>query len=117
MADIQLAGNEHFGFKLYKNSLGVRIYGVDANGSLSFELAQLRIGPDKVPLSLVFYIDATFMKNGIPVRPIYGKYYMRMSHVILYVTSHIFWQWAVSTTIGVSCQNCMLGGHWPCFLF
>ena len=73
MAYIRLAGNQHFGFKLYKNSQGERIFGDDANGSVSFELTQLWVGPDRVPLLLVFYIDATFLKNGIPVRSIYGK--------------------------------------------
>ena len=67
MPDIRLAGNQHFGFKLFKNSQGERIYGGDANGSVSLDLALLRIGLDRVQLSLVFYINAKFMKNGIPV--------------------------------------------------
>jgi len=85
MADIRLAGNQHFSFKMSKNSKGERIFGGDANGSVSFELAQLRIGPNRVPLSLVLYIDGTFMKNGMPVRPIYCKLCicdMVISHVI-----------------------------------
>ena len=41
MADIELAEYQHFGFNMYKNSQGERIFGGDANGSVSFELAQL----------------------------------------------------------------------------
>ena len=74
MADSRLAGSQHFGFKEYKDSGGNRIYGGHANGSISFELAQMRVGANKVPLSLVLYIDGTFIKNGIPVRPIYRTY-------------------------------------------
>ena len=51
-----------------------RILGGHANGSISFQLAQMRIGADKVPISIVLYIDATFIKRGIPIRPIYCKY-------------------------------------------
>ena len=51
-----------------------RILGGHANGSISFQLAQMRIGADKVPISIVLYIDATFIKRGIPFRPIYCKY-------------------------------------------
>ncbi len=47
-----------------------------SNGSVTFQLAQIRVGADKVPVSLVslvIYIDATYIKRGIPVRPIYCK--------------------------------------------
>ena len=44
-----------------------------SNGSVSFQLAQIRVGADKVPVSLVIYIDATYIKRGIPIRPIYCK--------------------------------------------
>ena len=74
MADPRLEGCQHFCFKEYKDGAGNRIYGGHANGSISFELAQMRVGSDKVPLSLVLYIDGTFIKNGIPVRPIYRMY-------------------------------------------
>ena len=67
MAGIRLAGNQHFAFELSKDSQGQGIYGGDANGSIGFELAQLRIGPDRVPISLVLYINRTFIKNGIPM--------------------------------------------------
>lgn len=71
LSDERLAGCQHFGFKEYKNSRGERILACDANGSVTFQLAQMRIGPDKVPISIVLYIDGTFIKRGIPIRPIY----------------------------------------------
>ncbi len=37
---------------------------------LGDELAQVRCGPDCVPVSLVIYIDGSFIKHGIPVKPI-----------------------------------------------
>jgi hypothetical protein len=36
------------------------------------KLAQVQCGPDCVPVSLVIYIDGSFIKHGIPVKPIYG---------------------------------------------
>jgi len=71
LADERLEGCQHFAFKEYKNSKGERILGGHANGSITFQLAQLRVGPGKVPISIVLYIDATFIKRGIPIRPIY----------------------------------------------
>ena len=72
LADERLAGCQHFAFKEYKNAKGERILGGHANGSVSFQIAQTRVGPGKVPISIVLYIDATFLKRGIPIRPIYG---------------------------------------------
>ncbi len=46
---------------------------MELNGSLKFELAQFRLGPGTVPISIVLYIDATFIKHGIPIRPIYSE--------------------------------------------
>ena len=42
-----------------------------ANSGLSFQSAQARVGPDCTPLSLVVYIDGSFIKQGIPIKPIY----------------------------------------------
>jgi hypothetical protein len=28
---------------------------------------------DKVPVSIVLYIDGTYLKKGIPIRPVYSK--------------------------------------------
>ena len=73
IADERLEGCQHFAFKEYKNANGDRILGGHANGSVSFQLAQARVGPGKVPISIILYIDATFLKRGIPIRPIYCK--------------------------------------------
>jgi len=71
LADERLEGCQHFAFKEYKNPKGERILGGHANGSITFQLAQAKVGPGKVPISIVLYIDATFIKRGIPIRPIY----------------------------------------------
>ncbi len=31
-------------------------------------------GEGKVPVSIVLYIDGTFIKKGIPILPVYSKY-------------------------------------------
>ncbi len=73
LPDERMAGHQHFGFKLSTDANGDRVFGGDANGSLTFELAQLRVGPGTVPISIVLYIDATYIKHGIPIRPIYSE--------------------------------------------
>ena len=73
MSDIQLAGCQHFAIKEYLDPHGNRLFACHANGSVCFQLAQLSIGEGKVPMSLVIYIDATYIKKGIPIRPIYCK--------------------------------------------
>jgi hypothetical protein len=75
ISDERMAGRQHFGFKLSTDANGERVLSGDANGSLtrSFELAQFRLGPGTVPISIVLYIDATFIKHGIPIRPIYSE--------------------------------------------
>ena len=51
IGDERLAGCQHFAFVLYKDENGERILACDANGSLTFQMAQERIGPGKVPIS------------------------------------------------------------------
>ena len=34
----------------------------------------MRIGPNKIPVSIVIYIDGTFLKKGIPIQPVYSIY-------------------------------------------
>ena len=63
----RMAGCQHFAFKAYKDASGARILGEHANGSVSFQLAQLRVGKDTVPISIVLYIDSSFIKRGIPI--------------------------------------------------
>ena len=76
IADPRMAGHQHLGFKLQCNAKGERIYACEANGSVTFQLAQLSMGPDTVPMALVAYIDGTFMKRGIRIRPIYCEYHI-----------------------------------------
>ena len=73
MSNIRLAGCQHFAFKEYLDPHGNRLFACHANGSICFQLAQFCIGEGKVPVSLVIYIDATYIKKGIPIRPIYCK--------------------------------------------
>ena len=69
LSDPRLAGCQHFAFKEYKDARGARILGGHTNGSVSFQLAQpeLRVGKDTVPISIVLYIDGSFIKLGIPI--------------------------------------------------
>jgi hypothetical protein len=73
LADERLEGCQHFAFKEDKSAKGEHIPGGHANGSVSFQIAQACVGPGKVLISIVLYIDATFRKCGIPIRSIYTK--------------------------------------------
>ena len=73
IGDLRLASHQHFAFHEYKDPHGNRLFAGDANGSVSFQLAQIKIGNDKVPVSIVLYIDGTFLKKGTPIRPVYHK--------------------------------------------
>ena len=44
-----------------------------SNGSVSFQLAQLKVSEGKVPVFIVLYIDGTDLKKGILIRPVYHK--------------------------------------------
>lgn len=85
ISDERLAGCQHFGFKEYKNAVGDRILACDANGSLTFQLAQIQVGEGTVPISIVLYIDGTFIKRGIPIRPVYREFL----YILLYITYYI----------------------------
>ena len=81
-----MAGHQHFSFEMLINEDGECEFGA-SNGAVSFQIAQLRSGPDCVPVSLVIYIDGSFIKHGIPVKPIYGMvciyriWYSDMNHI------------------------------------
>ena len=87
MADMHLAGCQHFGFQEYKDPRGNRLFAGHSNGSVSFQLAQLKVGEGKVPVSIVLYIDGTYLKKGIPIRPVYRKS-MHISYPISYMMSY-----------------------------
>ncbi len=80
IGDMQLAGKQHFAFRNYKDPHGNRMFAGDANGAVSFQLAQARIGQNKVPVSIVLYIqvDGHFPEERsflyMEGRPIYGEY-------------------------------------------
>ena len=82
LADERLAGCQHFAFKEYKDARGERILGGHANCSVSFQLAQISVGPGVVPISIVLYIDGTFIKRGIPIKPIYREFIF-MYHIMI----------------------------------
>ncbi len=90
LADVRLAGRQHFAFKEYKNAWGDRILACDANGSLTFQLAQIDVGPGKAPISIVLYIDGTFIKRCIPIRPIYCMFITcYMTCYITFIAYHV----------------------------
>ena len=63
LADIRLAGNQHFEYKEYRNAAGERIFACDANGSVTFQIAQTRAGEGVVPVSLPF--DSAAMTDAM----------------------------------------------------
>ena len=67
------AGHQHFSFYKYRDR-GNRIFAGHANGSIPFQLAQMRIGPNKVPVSIVVRDDSTFLKKGIPHWRIFARH-------------------------------------------
>ncbi len=74
LGDDRMAGHQHFSFVMMVNEeSGEREFG-PSNSAVSFQLAQVRAGPDSVPVSLVVYIDGSFIKHGISVIPIYGLF-------------------------------------------
>jgi hypothetical protein len=106
MADMRLAGCQHFAFHKYKDPRGNRLFAGHSNGSVSFQLAQIHVGEGKVPVSIVLYIDGTYLKKGIPIRPVYLKCIYIIPDIIHDVVSDIipniicclFGQSVVSTT-------------------
>ena len=85
LSDERMAGSQHFGFKLSTDAKGDdRVFSGDANGSVSFELAQLSVGPGTVPISIVLYIDATYIKHGIPIRLKYSEFHLSLLFHIRY---------------------------------
>ena len=73
MADMRLAGSQHYAFHECKDPCGNRHFAGHSNGSIPFQLAQLKVGEGKIPVSIVLYIEGTYLKKGIPIRPVYHK--------------------------------------------
>ncbi len=59
VSDMRLAGHQHLAFHEYNDPRGNKLFARHFNGSVTFQLAQLKIGPDKVPVLIVLYIDGT----------------------------------------------------------
>jgi hypothetical protein len=92
LADMHLAGCQHFAFHEYKDLRGNMFFAGHSNGSVSFQLAQVRVGEGKVPVSML-YIDSTFLQKGIPIRPAYRKCiypYHTRCHYWYYTRYNIF---------------------------
>ena len=81
LGDERMAGHQHFSFEMSETEDGERELGA-SNGAVSFQIAQIRCGDGCVPVSLVIYIDCSFIKHGIPVKPIYGMYIVCNMHGI-----------------------------------
>ncbi len=73
LADMRLAGCQHFGFHEYKDPRGNRLFAGQSNGSVSFQLAQLNVSEGKVTVFILLYIDGTYLKKGILIQPVYHK--------------------------------------------
>ena len=73
LADERMEGHQHFKLEMSLDEDGYREFGA-SNGAVSFQIAQIRCGEGCVSVSLVIYIDGSFIKHGIPVKPIYGTY-------------------------------------------
>ena len=100
MEDPIFKGNQNFHFEMELDELGKRMFGGEANAGVSFQIGQLRYvshnkyklvrtkyilrtywiltcisccraGDGTVPLAIVVYIDGSFVKHKIPVKPIY----------------------------------------------
>ena len=79
-------------FKSTRTRVTTDFFAGQSNGSVSFQLAQLKVGEDKVPVFIVLYIDGTCLKKGILIRPVYHKcMYISypISCVILYPISYL----------------------------
>jgi len=86
LGDDRMAGHQHFSFEMLTNDDGEREFGA-SNGAVSFQIAQVSFGPDCVPVSLVIYIDGSFIKHGIPVKPIYGMFMSYSLYMIIQTLS------------------------------
>ncbi len=73
LGDDRMEGHQHFQFEISVDEDGRRDFWA-SNGAFWFQIAQIRCGEGCTPVSLVIYIDCSFIKHEIPVKPIYGMY-------------------------------------------
>jgi hypothetical protein len=72
---------QHFAFVLYKDENGKRILACEAKGSLKIQMAQERIGPGKVPISIVLHIDCHSRLRCSLLRYVHQQTRRQASHV------------------------------------
>jgi hypothetical protein len=64
MADMRLAGCQHFGFQEYKDPRGNQLFAGQTNGSVSFQLAQLKWVKARFQCLLCFTLTALISRKG-----------------------------------------------------
>ena len=69
--DAYLADCQHFSFQEYKDTKGDSILSSNASCSVTFQLAQMQVGQGTVQISIVLYIEETFIMLGNPIQPVY----------------------------------------------
>jgi hypothetical protein len=104
MADMRLAESQHFALQEYKDPHDNKHFAGHSNGSVSFQLAQIQVGEGKVPVSIVLYIDSTYLKKGIPIRPVYRKCINIIPNIMHDVMS-ISIRYNISLDWAVGCLN------------
>jgi hypothetical protein len=92
LGDEQMSVHQHFGFEMSETNEGLREFGA-SNGAVSFQIAQIRCGEECVPVSLVIYIDGSFIKHGIPLTPIYSNmlcvFYEYIQYILVIVYEYM----------------------------
>jgi hypothetical protein len=72
LGDERMSRHQHFSFEMSETDEGLREF-TASNGAVSFQIAQIRCCEECVPVCLVIYIDGSFIKHGISVKPIYNN--------------------------------------------
>ncbi len=81
-----VAGCQDFAFHKYKDTHENRLFASYSNGSVSFQLAQTRVGDSKVPVSIVLYINDTFIKKA----PQFDQFTVSTPYIVPNIIPDIF---------------------------
>jgi hypothetical protein len=81
LGDERMSGHQHYSFEMSETDEGLREL---------VQIAQIRCGEECVPVSLVIYIDGSFIKYGIPVKPIYGNMLCVFYEYIQYISVIVY---------------------------
>jgi hypothetical protein len=88
IGDVKASGKQYYAFQEYKNEQGERVF-YHTNGTLWWQRAQERAlelgGPNTGVLSVIFSMDATFVKKNTYFRPLYSMYF-----ICFHMFSHVF---------------------------